>query len=95
MAKDKTPTLEVTWEDLTASKIKVLVEGKEMFYLDPSRVQGEFVLRPIPSPVVREPVELPDEWRKPTKEEVAAQENKIDWAVKPDESDTEEEEPTE
>ena len=41
------------------------------FYLDPGNIAGTFVLRPIPQPV-EDGADIPDEWRKPTPEQMAA-----------------------
>jgi hypothetical protein len=71
----------VSYEDLVTAKVQVQDKAGNQFYLDPARKQGEFVLRVIPQPVTETPAELPEEWRKPTKEEELAASGKIDWDV--------------
>ncbi len=71
----------VDYEYLVTARVRVQDKEGNVYYLDPARKQGEFVLRVIPQPVTETPAELPEEWRKPTKEEEQAASGKIDWDV--------------
>lgn len=70
----------VSYDDLMTAKVRVVKDGVEAFYIDPARKLGEFILRPIPQ-TMEEAGEIPNEWRKPSKEEVAAADTKIDWEI--------------
>ena len=76
----------VDYEYLVTARVRVQDKEGNVYYLDPARKQGEFVLRVIPQPVTETPAELPEDWRKPTKEEEQAASGKIDWDV-PDETE--------
>lgn len=70
----------VKYEDLMSAKVRVEKDGVEAFYIDPARKLGEFILRPIPQ-AMEEAGEIPEGWRKPTPEETAKAEDKIDWDI--------------
>lgn len=70
----------ISYDDLMKAKVQVMKDGVVAYYLDPARALGEFVLRPVPQPM-EESGEIPDEWRKPTIEEAAAADPKIDWKI--------------
>lgn len=74
---------QVSYAALMTAKVRVVKDGVTAFYLDPARALGEFVLRPIPQPA-EEPGEVPEAWRRPTQEEAAAENPKVDWGT-PDE----------
>lgn len=72
----------ITYEALVRARVHVRDESGNEFYLDPSRKQGEFVLRVISKPVEESTDPIPAEWIRPTAEEVAAANSGvIDWKV--------------
>lgn len=82
----------VNYDDLMTAKVKVIKDGVSAFYIDPARKLGEFVLRPIPQELEEEG-EIPEDWRRPSKEEQIAAEKKIDWGTPEPESEPESDRP--
>lgn len=73
------PEALVSYEDLILAKVQVVDKDGNLFYLDPAKRQGEFVLRVMPQPVEESTEPIPAEWIKPTAEAVKAASNAIDW----------------
>jgi hypothetical protein len=69
----------VDYEKLITAHVKVQDKDGNLFYLDPARKQGEFILRVVPKPVSDEAVELPPEWVRPAKEDKP--EGVINWGM--------------